>query len=291
MAMTPDRLFLGQFLLTPSLTELRQDYRIPNPSYQLFTPKKEFYYDGFRLYREYTALFDNYLLVTGGEIESPVHTAFIGLANQYAGIDQAQGDHLERPEVILQHARLRALIANPHFIAAHETAIPVLEALADLPHSSPWHFDMYIPYPTGQDPKHTELKPGFDLPLIEGFTQLIGSDRLWTGKNEDLRRVFFVSVAEGLGRLAERFPVDTLYPRVEMIRRNLAFDPQGQPQPLEGSRPRHTTLGIIDHLGHTFKTAWEKAALRDLAQLNQGREFSQELELVASGGYRLSGLR
>lgn len=175
----------------------------------------------------------------------------------------------------IARARISGLVENPYFIA-QPVALETLEALADIQEGEPWSFQMYTYY-TGKF--GYQLLPEIGQQHIEPFARIVNSDRLWAGKNRELRRLFFSSVAEALTLLAEKYPEETFGPRLELLKRNQGISKLNHP----GENYPHAE--ITHHLVYSFRTSGEKAQLDAEEKRATDPGLSEVIRRIQTGGY------
>lgn len=255
------------------------------------------YFSEYDLAEFYSGIFTKYYRETG-EVTPAAKELVLGLAEEYAQSPVANRSNrptvadlvnaTQNPRALrysvegypreeqranaVALARLAGLIKNPNFIA-EPVALETLERLADIKDREPWSFGMYSYY-AGE---RYHLEPEVGRRHIQPFGQMIGSDRLWTGQSRELRRVFFASVAQALGFLADEYPEETFNPRVELLRRN---------QAVKALHPNDYPHAEIEyHLVYTFNTSEERERLAALEAQTEDQEFLEVLRRMRTNDY------
>ena len=207
--------FLEDFVEHPTAQEVETQYRwIPaehprvTTTWQYDTPKIQETY--------FRPLLEKYFNAVGNAVPSKVSERFISLATQYANLRLDRGESYRNPEGAVQNSRLRALMLQPEFLAS-DWSLPFMIELKDLEGDYPWEFEMWERY----DEIHGyQSAPEWNTDHIYGLARFVEEDQLWEGQNEEVRRVFFTSVAHALQRMSRDFPLDTVAPRIQILQKN-----------------------------------------------------------------------
>jgi hypothetical protein len=261
-------MFLEQFLLHPTVTEVNNQYRWRQEDHPRVSSDSK--YDPYKMICEYySPLVEEYFTRTGSPINAEVAQEFVHLAEVFARQKYGHCEQYDNPAICAQHGRLKALILNPTFLA-DACAVEVMKALKDLTYCEPWSFQMWVDYDFNGN--RYLLKPGFGEEQIAGLHRLILCDELWIGKSQGMHRVFFSSVAEVLQLLVRDYGlhVQTLQARLDLLERNCEHGEHAE---------------ILYHTVYTFESDEDKAALQKVIQDRPSSKIAEEAREILSGRY------
>lgn len=213
-------LFLEQFLLHPTITEVNNQWRWKQEEHPNVSSSAQ--YDTGRLIHQcFEPLLQEYFTRQGNPIPQDVAKEFIGLAEAYARQGYDHCEYTTNAAAAVQISRLHALILQPTFIA-DECAVSVMKALKDLENCEPWRFEMWANYDHNNSNRGYYLKPGFGKAQLAGFHRLILCDELWSGQSGEMHRIFLASIAQALRLLAKEqdLLLETVQPRIDLMERN-----------------------------------------------------------------------
>lgn len=212
-------MFLEQFLLHPTLTEINERYRWNQKEHPNYISKQQ--YDGGKMARDhFLPLLQEYFGHQSNPLPAEVTQHFVRLAQTFAQQGYGHCEWMTNPNASVQGMRLQCLLLQPTFLA-DECVVPFMLALKDLKYCEPWSFEMWSDY-DWQGKTGYHIKQGFGVPQVQGFHRLILTEELWTGESGEMHRIFFASVAQALHLLARErnLVLETLQPRIDLLTRN-----------------------------------------------------------------------
>lgn len=208
--------------------------------------KKSGEYDVYKLRKDLTKKFDNYLQENDNEIPNDFFENIIRVTNDYISLKIDNYKEVRsRSDAALKYCVLDMLIRHPKFVK-EPRCIKVIELLSANKCYEPGNYDMYCDY--SDDESKYVHRGGFGIENLKTFEQIVDNENIWQSKNKNFSEPLLSSIAQATASLSEKYPSETLAFRLKLLKQ----------------LSKHNIPSVEHYLVYTFETQEDKETLKTI---------------------------